>query len=766
MDLREHLYYQQLWTSECPIEDATQTIEKLLLEQKKTSREEIQSITEKRIHELAGDTGILSADDVYRAVVLDIFFSRLDEADIQDGINLARKEAMARRLARLLHEEHIDLARIEGELGRFAELPIGKSQVSTSLAIGIRVQLIRTLISENLFYIGVAKNHITMRDISELISRFVGKHGQKSRIGGKSAGMVLANSILAPAFGDPTGLEEHLGTVDSYYLTAELFNRFIEHNRLEEGHGLKYMDAGERETAEKELEYRFSNGRFPEDVEGYLRDMIEQLGEGPLIVRSSSLLEDSMGFPFYGKYESVFVTNQGDLRHRFGELMSAVRTVYRSILASSVIEYRKDKELLDYDDMMCLLVQKVVGAQHGPYFFPEAAGVAFSRNEYCWSRKLDPGDGIARIVYGLGTRAVDRGGADYPRLIPLGNPEMRPEGTAAERAKYSQRDVDVLNTEKGRFESIHFVDLYNAIRATKSDYNPQEIITISASESPTASVSNLRPASEISYGDAVISFDGVVSDRTLPRLLKAVLQRLETAYGVPVDVEFAWQDRKLYILQCRPLAGATGTGAPVEIPQVADHERVLFETRRDIFRSAIAENIAVIVSVDGVAYQKLESDVARLEVARLLGRVNRALKGRRYMLIGPGRWGSSNLNLGVKVNYGEINNATVLAEVGSTRQGYTPEVSYGTHFFQDLVEADIVPLALFPDEEGSYLDEQFLATAPDALRSVVETEEIAPAVAACVRVIDLEATEGGVVGVYLNAAEERGLSVVSRSVVK
>ena len=762
MELREHLYYQSLWGSECPLEDATQTIEKLLIQSGSATREELESLTEERLNGLTDKAEMLSQDDVYRAVLLEVFFHRLDDTDVEDGVNLAQKEAMARRLSRLLHEEHTDLARIEWELARFSELPVGKSQVSPSLAVGIRVQLIRTLISENLFYIGVAKNHITMRDVSGLLSRFVGKHGQKSRIGGKSAGTVLANAILAPAFGDPTGLEEKIDSVESYYLTAELFNGFIEHNRLEEGHGLKYMDEGERAEAEKELEYRFSNGRYPEEVEGYLKDMLEKLGEGPLIVRSSSLLEDSMGFPFYGKYESVFVTNIGTGQQRFEELMSAIRTVYRSILASSVIEYRKDKELLDYDDMMCLLVQRVVGARHGPYFFPEAAGVAFSRNDYCWSRRIDPSDGIARIVYGLGTRAVDRGGADYPRLIPLGSPDLRPEGTAAERAKYSQREVDVLNVETGAFESVHFVDLYNSIKADEPRYDPSDVLSAVSEEDVSATLSGPGSSAQIGYGEAVVSFDGMVGDGRLPELLRTVVTRLEQAYGVPVDIEFAWQDGKLSILQCRPLTGRTTAGASVELPQVSNRERLLFETRRDIFRSAVAEAIDAIVTVSGEAYGQLETNADKLEVARLVGRVNRALKGRRYMLIGPGRWGSSNLELGVRVNYGEINNATVLAEVGSTRRGYTPEVSYGTHFFQDLVEADIIPLAIFPDEEHSFLDEAFLSRATNALAQLADTSTIPASVAQCVRVIDLAEAGRGTLSIYLSADDERGIGVFEK----
>ncbi len=763
MEYKKRLFYQQLWSGECPLEEALETFEKMVVDAG-ARREELDAAARKALAELDGDQAKVSSDQMYGAIVVSELFRRLDDAEIDDAINLAQKEAMARRISRLLHDDRLDLSRIERHLDRFAALPVGKRQVSASLAIGIRVQLIRTLISDNLFYIGIAKNHITMPDISRLMNCFIGKSGQTSRVGGKSAGMILANSILAPAFGNPTGLESEIAEVESYYLTAELFNRFIEHNRLEEGHGLKYMDEAERERAQAELERRFRDGRFPEDAEGALQTMLDSLGEGPVIVRSSSLLEDSMGFPFYGKYESVFITNQGTRKHRFAELTDAIRAVYQSILASSVIAYRKDKQLLDYDDMMCVLVQRVVGEQHGDYFFPAASGVAFSQNQYRWSRRITPEDGVARIVYGLGTKAVDRSGSDYPRLVALGNPELRPEGTASERLKYSQREVDVLNIKTQQFESIHFVDLYNAIRAANPEFAPSEAISLvgdsAAAGESVSPLDRLVMPQKLEYGKAVIDFRGLIDQGRVPKLLRTVVRRLEDAYGVPVDIEFAWQNGKLHILQCRPLVGGNEENGAVEIPRASGAQRVLFETTRDTFRNAVVEGIRYIVAVDGERYQSLDSNARKIAVARAIGQVNRALEGERFMLIGPGRWGTSNLSLGVRVNYGEINHALVLAEVGSSRSGYTPEVSYGTHFFQDLIEANIVPLALFPDEPGSRYDEAFLGKAENCLDQLpgVECDDLG--VCEAIRVVDLDAQGPGRLSIYLSVDEERGVGIL------
>lgn len=744
MNLREHLFYQELLAGQCTLGDTVRTFEKVIVATSVASLKELREQADAEPN----------TEPHYGALLIDTVFSSFSDRQVHDYINLVHKETLARRISMLLHTDDVNLREVEAALARFVALPIGESQVSPNIAIGIRVRLISSFISDNLFYVGIAKFHITMRDVDALIQRFIGRHGQKCRVGGKSAGMILANRILKPAFGEPTGFEDRIEEVESYYLTAQVFNRFIEHNGLEEGHDLKYLETEERERARDDLEMRFHRGVFPEDTAYQIAEILGKLGDGPLIVRSSSLLEDSMGFPFYGKYDSVFISNQGTLEERLEELTRAIKRVYVSMLSSSVIEYRKDKALLDYDDKMSILIQQVVGKRYGKYFFPATAGVAFSHNQYCWSKRIDPKDGVARIVHGLGTRAVDRAGNDYPRLVSLGHPELRPEGTLNEKLKYSQRFVDLLNLETRAVETVHFVDLYNYIRGeAEKGYTPSHAVSLISDgrlESPA-----LYPES-LEIGSAAITFDNMLGRTSFPGLLRGVLQLLASTFGVPVDVEFACEGDKLYILQCRPLAEWTGEAKKVQVPTPSANQRVLFDTRRDIFRSAAVEEIRYIVYVDGAAYDALPSPSEKLEVARTVGRVNRELKGHRFIIMGPGRWGSVNIELGVKVGYGDINNALVLVEIALERGGYRPEVSYGTHFFQDLIEAEIIPLPLFPGDAGS-LELEFLQSAPSTLDSTLSKELIPPPpVAGAVKVIDLDAVGPGRLSVYLDAGEVRG----------
>jgi phosphoenolpyruvate synthase/pyruvate phosphate dikinase len=155
------------------------------------------------------------------------------------------------------------------------------------------------------------------------------------------------------------------------------------------------------------------------------RKVLEEIGEHPIIVRSSSMLEDSFGLAFSGKYLSVFLTNQGDIETRLSNFIIGLKKVFASTFGPDPILYRRDHGLLDYDERMAMVVQKVVGQRFGDYFFPFASGVMFSRNVYVWNPKIKKEEGLVRLVFGLGTRAVDRVGSDYPRMIPLSHPQLR-----------------------------------------------------------------------------------------------------------------------------------------------------------------------------------------------------------------------------------------------------------------------------------------------------------------------------------------------------
>jgi hypothetical protein len=391
---------------------------------------------------------------------------------------------------------------------------------------------------------------------------------------------------------------------------------------------------------------------------------------------------------------------------------------------------------LDYNEKMSVLVQKVVGQEYGKYFFPAIGIVGFSHNPYCWNRKIKPEDGMLRMVMGLGTRAVDRVGDDYPRIVSLSAPQLRPEGSDREKIRYSQKYVDVLNLESREVETIHFVDLANYMLEQRCNFPFREFISV---ENSGVLAPPLLIPDRFEYDKCALTFEGLLNRPSFSSMMKRIFSKVARVYGIPVDMEFAYDNKRLYALQCRSLcSGGDGTGDSVKIPKIADAD-CLFRVTGCV-RSASLNNIEYAIYVDSEHYHALATMEQRFEVARLVGMINRQLAEQSFIIMGPGRWGTSNSELGLSVKYADINNSLVLAEIGLGDNGKTPELSYGTHFFQDLVEADIIPLPLFPEQADNYLNFSLLNSTVNCLPQGVE---IPAEFSQVVKLIDFAQVSGG-----------------------
>ncbi|MEJ5365632.1 MAG: PEP/pyruvate-binding domain-containing protein [Desulfosoma sp.] len=670
------------------------------------------------------------------------------EKDIQDHIQLAQKLERFQILSRVVNTEGATSKHIKKALKDFCALPEGDLFIPPSEAEGVRVALISHFISNQLPFVGIAKKHITIRDIDEMVDHAYWNPRRSGKVGGKAAGMLLAYKILLPrlASKDPE-LEQFLRIPESYYFNSGIFSDFIDYNNLHWFHSQKYKTREVIEEEYKHISELFARASFPPDMVAMFRRFLERLGECPIILRSSSLLEDNFGHAFSGKYDSVFLANQGPLEKRLEEFIWGLKRVHMSTYAPAPILYRRDHNLLDFDEKMSVLVQKVVGARYGDYFFPLASGVAFSRNTYRWSPKIREEDGMARLVLGLGTRAVERVGQDYPRLVALSHPDMRPEVSARQIIKYSQRLVDGINLRSGRVETVSFLDLLPHL--------PPDAAYWAVSSVDDDHVSSpLFKSQVVAPETAVVTFDNLLRRSPFAGLLRKILRRLEQAYEHPVDVEFAWHDDQLFLLQCRTLAVHEEL-AQVDIPTDIPEERIVFTNSKVLF-NAVVRNLDYVVYVDPKAYGRLKDLTEKASVGRVIGRINRALQGKRFALFGPGRWGTNELHLGVRVGYEDINHALVLGEIAFESEGVTPEVSFGTHFFSDLVEARIVPVAVFPDDPQEVFREEFFA-APrhNRLSDICPDEARWEKVIKVVHVPDVSA--GLKLHVYQDAHRQRGM---------
>ena len=637
----------------------------------------------------------------------------------------------------------------QGEI--YEQLPEAEYERGQHHLEEIKVVLIKRMISDQLPYIGVAKRVFTIGDLRYIYERRIGS----GKIGGKAAGLMLAWRILQQDLDDGHYIHPFIGIPDSYFIGTEVIYEFRVMNGLDHFMNQKYRSLAEIRDEYPSIVSAHLAGRFPAAIVNQLRAVLAAMGNSPLIVRSSSLLEDNFGFAFAGKYNSYFCPNQGTPEQNLAELLDAVRRVYASTLNPDAILYRQRHGLIDYDERMAILIQKAVGKPYGHYYFPTLAGVAFSQNPFRWNSKIRREDGFLRLVWGFGTRAVDRVGNDYPRLIALSHPQLRPETTAHAIRQYSQWYIDVIDMDDNSFKTLHILDVLNGkypylryIASIHDDDHIQDIV----------STGSIRQDD-----DFVLTFNSLTRDRNFVNLMRSALQRLEATYQRPVDVEFIVDivpnypqtEYRLHVLQCRPLS-QRAEGDVVAIPKNIPPEKILFTSNR-LVPDGHAEDIRYIVYVDPNEYYDLHDTTIKQELARAVGRLNKRLEDERFILMGPGRWGSINIDLGVHVTYADIFNTRVLIEMAVAHNGYIPELSYGTHFFQDLVEAGIHSLALHlgTDTNEAAFRWDFFAGATNHLADLLPEDA---GLSRYLKVIDLAALPGNPrLHIFMNGAREEAV---------
>ncbi len=656
------------------------------------------------------------------------------------------REEKSSFLVNVLGDSKSSLNDISDAIGRYHHLDPTGTELSVPRQKAFRVSLVRRMLSDQTHFINVAKNYFNVNDFYNLLNRVITPSKGSGKLGGKSAGVVLAEKILKSTFKHQE-LFESIKTPKTWYITSDGSRSFLVYNNLEEVFDQKYKEITQIQFEYPHVIQVFKNSHLsPEIVKG-LSLALDDFGDTPLIIRSSSLLEDGLGAAFAGKYRSVFIANQGTKQERLIELMDAIAEVYASMFGPDPIKYRAERNLLDFHEEMGVMIQEVVGKRVGHYYFPAFAGVALSKNDFLWSPRIKPEDGLIRLVPGLGTSAVDRLGDDYPALIAPGQPKLSVNATVDEKVRYSPKNIDVINLDTRSFETIELRKLMNEIA---SDYpsisKVMSILDHDRFRKIMPLFDNLEAA------NLIVTFDVLKKETKFIEQIDAMLNVLAEALGVPVDIEFASDGENLYLLQCRPQSYGDEY-EPADIPIPATGESVLFTANRFV-SNGLLRGITHIVYVDPLNYGKLESRAALLNVGRAVGKLNQLLPKRRFILIGPGRWGSrGDIKLGVNVTYSDISNTAMLIEVARKQGNYVPDLSFGTHFFQDLVEASIRYLPLYPDEYGNIFNEEILMGSRNYFVDILP--EFA-ALADTVRVIDVPKSFGGLdLSVFMNSAQSR-----------
>ena len=487
-----------------------------------------------------------------------------------------------------------------------------------------------------------------------------------------------------------SGYHQHSEQHDSFYIGSDVFYTYIVSNGCWEIRIRQKTEQGFLEAAE-ELRQGLLKGRFPNNIREKFRNMLEYFGQNPIIVRSSSLLEDGFGNAFAGKYESVFCPNRGEIEERLEYFENAVRIVYASTMDASALEYRKTRGLADCDEQMAILVQRVSGSYYGPYFMPCTAGVGYSYSAYKWMPDMDPAAGMLRLVMGLGTKAVDRTENDYPRLVNLDRPEVTMLVQVADKHRFSQHKIDVINMAENKFEEVTLEKLL--------PYLPQWYKN-TVLEHDYEAEDRLREMGR--YRDIYfVSCQRMLANRKFTKMMKELLHELQKAYGNPVDIEYTvnlskGEDFVVNLLQCRPLYVGKGDEG-MDIPERKE-EDTFFEITESSMGQSQETDIDVIVQIEPKEYYEFPY-IRKQEVADVIGKINAFYKntGKKLLLTVPGRIGTSSPELGVPVRFADISGFCGICEVSDNRAGYMPELSYGSHMFQDLVEAEIFYGAIFGD---------------------------------------------------------------------
>ncbi len=569
--------------------------------------------------------------------------------------------------------------------------------------------LSHVLIGREKRMLSLVREYFSLEDLVEIKKRLIGT----GFIGGKSVGMLLARNILRkdPTFDWNAELEMH----DSFYIGSDIFYSYMVQNGWWKLLMSQKTDEGYFEVA-RELKSKMLHGVFPDEIKEQFQLMLEYYGQAPIIVRSSSLLEDAFGNAFAGKYESYFLVNQETPEERYRAFEEAVRKIFASTMNEDALTYRLQRGMAHQDEQMALLVQRVSGSHRDIYFFPGVAGVGLSYNTFVWQKGMDPKAGMLRIVFGLGTRAVNRVENDYPRIVALDAPLTKPYARQEDIKRFSQHEADVLNLRDNEFQTVKSTELLRLDLAPRLDLIVEE---------DTKAADYLRSAGRDTRDALMITFDQLLSSTSFAKNMSRLLRTLEQVYRYPVDIEFtvninAKGKLQINLLQCRPFQ-TKGHYSRVQLPDKMPRSKILIRQEANFMGGSVYQAISRIIYIAPEGYTKL-SVSEKHEVARLVGKINRQIGRRDVMptiLLGPGRWGTTTPAMGVPVKFSEINNITAIGEIAYQDGSLIPDLSFGTHFFQDMVEMDIFYMAIYPEKDGVLFNTAWIKKQPNILTDLM-----------------------------------------------
>ncbi|MHC4784487.1 MAG: PEP/pyruvate-binding domain-containing protein [Planctomycetota bacterium] len=530
-------------------------------------------------------------------------------------------------------------------------------------------------------------------------------------IGGKAHGLVVARRFLDTAFGSDDDADLEVTIPQLTVITTDVFETFLERNDLRK---LALSDLPDERIA-----HAFQKAALPTEIAGDLRALMNEV-HTPLAVRSSSLLEDALFRPFAGVYETKMTpNNQPDPSERFHKVVEAIKFVWSSTFFKAPKNYIRTTDKTIEDERMAVIIQEVVGCRHGDRYYPHLSGVCRSYNYYPTARAR-PEEGVVSLALGLGKMIVD-GGVTWSYAPP--RPQVPPPfGSVRDQIKHTQARFWAVNMgPPPAFDPIAETEYLLEAGLPEADYDGTLDLIASTYD---AESDRLSPGVGCA-GPRVINFAPLLQlhEYRLNDVIRKMLAASEDALQAPVEIEFALTfppgpsaDRpRLGFLQVRPMVVSD---AQVEITDedLAGPDLLAASTR--VLGNGVDDRITDVV------YAKPEAFDARHTptIARQLEPLNTALlQARRpYLLIGFGRWGSSDPWLGIPVNWGQICGARAVIE--ATLPEMTVELSQGSHFFHNLSSFEVayfmIPHHARPGIDWAWLDRQRVMAETEYVRHV------------------------------------------------
>ncbi len=491
-------------------------------------------------------------------------------------------------------------------------------------------------------------------------------------LGGKAQGLAFIQRILASAFPHDKFPFVEVSIPSLTVLRTDIFDSFLHRNRLNE---VAYSD-----TSDDFIAYSFQKAELPAEILGDLRSLVEQV-RSPLAIRSSSLLEDAVHEPFAGIYTTKMIpNNQPSPDERFRKLSDAIKLVYASTFFKAAKDYAQAAHQDFREEKMAVIIQEVVGQLFNGRYYPQLSGVARSFNFYSMGRSK-PEDGVVSLALGLGKTIVDGDrvwtySPAYPKVAP-------PFGSAEALLKETQTEFWAVNMGKPpAYDPIRETEYL--VKGTLSDAELDETLRHSASTyDPISRKISIGTGTK---GPRAITFAPLLDSNETPvnAVTRTLLSLCAHAMGSPVEIEFAmtFNPNRFGFLQVRPMV--------VSSEQVDVHADEMKEVQA-LLASEQALGNGLIETIRDIVYVKPSSFDAKFtrRIAAELENFNRTLanEGRPYLLIGFGRWGSSDPWLGIPVQWGQIGGANVMVE--AVLPNMNVDLSQGSHFFHNLTSFQV-----------------------------------------------------------------------------